>query len=42
MTSFLTHRERVHDARLPLHQHRALRTCLTLFAPYGFRATYTT
>ncbi|MEU3242538.1 hypothetical protein [Streptomyces sp. NPDC006875] len=40
MTSFLTHRERVHDARLPLHQHRALRTCLTRFAPYGFRATY--
>ncbi|KUM82413.1 MULTISPECIES: hypothetical protein [Streptomyces] len=41
MTSFLTHRARVHDVRLPLHRrHSALRTCVTLFAPYGFRATY--
>ena len=41
MTSFLTHRAHVHDACLPLHRrHSALRTCLTLFAPYGFRATY--
>ncbi|MGW0949999.1 hypothetical protein ACWD4O_46805 [Streptomyces sp. NPDC002623] len=41
MTSFLTHRARVHDARLPLRRrHSALRTCITLFAPYGFRATY--
>lgn len=41
MTSFLTHRARVHDAGLPLrHRHSALRTCITLFAPYGFRATY--
>ena len=41
MTSFLTHRAHVHDARLPLRRrHSALRTCITLFAPYGFRATY--
>lgn len=41
MTSFLTHRSHVHDARLPLRRgHSALRTCITLFAPYGFRATY--
>ncbi|MER5597096.1 hypothetical protein [Streptomyces sp. NPDC002265] len=41
MTSFLTHRAYVHDARLPLHRrHSALRTCLTVFAPYGLRATY--
>ncbi|MEU3827051.1 hypothetical protein GT045_27285 [Streptomyces sp. SID486] len=41
MSSFLTHRARVHDARLPLHRrHSALRTCLTVFAPYGLRATY--
>ncbi|MGW8726326.1 hypothetical protein ACWGNF_09945 [Streptomyces sp. NPDC055808] len=41
MTSFLTHRARVHAARLPLHRrHSALRTCLTVFAPYGLRATY--
>ena len=41
MTSFLTHRTRVHDARLSLRRrHSALRTCITLFAPYGFRATY--
>ena len=41
MTSFLTHRALVHDARLPLRRrHNALRTCITLFAPYGFRATY--
>ncbi|MFE7589480.1 hypothetical protein ACFU6K_08770 [Kitasatospora sp. NPDC057512] len=41
MTSFHTHRARVHDASLPLYRrHSALRTCLTLFAPYGLRATY--
>ncbi|MER7756171.1 hypothetical protein [Kitasatospora sp. NPDC097643] len=41
MTSFLTHRQRVHDDALPLHRrHSALRTCLTEFAPYGLRATY--
>ncbi|GAA1989096.1 hypothetical protein [Kitasatospora viridis] len=41
MTSFLTHRARVHDARLPAYRrHSALRTCLTAFAPYGLRATY--
>ncbi|KPI31967.1 hypothetical protein ACGFZJ_11445 [Streptomyces sp. NPDC048253] len=41
MTSFLSHRARVHDAQLPLHRrHSALRTCLTVFAPYGLRATY--
>ncbi|WP_035794269.1 hypothetical protein [Kitasatospora mediocidica] len=41
MSSFLTHRARVHDARLPPYRrHSALRTCLTHFAPYGFRATY--
>ncbi|MGW8702615.1 hypothetical protein ACWGOK_37825 [Streptomyces eurythermus] len=41
MPSFLTHRARVHDTRLSLHRrHSALRTCLTLFAPYGLRATY--
>ncbi|MFE7764705.1 hypothetical protein [Streptomyces sp. NPDC057438] len=41
MASFLTHRARVHEAHLPPHRrHSALRTCLTLFAPYGFRATY--
>ncbi|MFH8729006.1 hypothetical protein [Streptomyces termitum] len=41
MSSFLTHRARVHDTRLPPHRrHSALRTCLTVFAPYGLRATY--
>lgn len=41
MTSFLTNRAHVHDARLPLRRrHSALRNCITLFAPYGFRATY--
>ncbi|MFE1550782.1 hypothetical protein [Streptomyces sp. NPDC058718] len=31
----------MHDTRLPLRRrHSALRTCITLFAPYGFRATY--
>ncbi|MCX5398376.1 hypothetical protein [Streptomyces sp. NBC_00102] len=41
MTSFLTHRARVHDARLlPHRRHSALRSCLTVFAPYGLRATY--
>jgi hypothetical protein len=41
LSSFLTHRARVHDAGLPPHRrHSALRTCLTVFAPYGLRATY--
>ncbi|MFF7989556.1 hypothetical protein ACFZDG_07155 [Kitasatospora xanthocidica] len=41
MTSFHTHRARVHDTSLPPYRrHSALRTCLTLFAPYGLRATY--
>ncbi|MFF4553615.1 hypothetical protein [Streptomyces sp. NPDC001422] len=31
----------MHDASLPLRRrHSALRTCITVFAPYGFRATY--
>ncbi|MCJ0870644.1 hypothetical protein [Streptomyces sp. AP-93] len=41
MTSFATHRLRVHDATLPAHRRMsALRTCLTEFAPYGLRATF--
>lgn len=41
MTSFATHRLRVHDtARPPYRRLSALRTCLTEFCPYGFRATY--
>ncbi|MFD5145260.1 hypothetical protein [Streptomyces sp. NPDC058401] len=41
MTSFATHRLRVHDAALPVHRRMsALRTCLTQFAPYGLRATF--
>lgn len=41
MTSFATHRHRVHDtARTPRQRFAALRTCITEFAPYGFRATY--
>ncbi|MEU6210603.1 hypothetical protein ABZ891_11900 [Streptomyces sp. NPDC047023] len=41
MTSFATHRLRVHDTARPAHRRlSALRTCLTQFAPYGFRATY--
>lgn len=41
MTSFHTHRARVHDARrAPQQRFAALRTCVTCFAPYGFRATY--
>ncbi|MEU2364779.1 hypothetical protein ACFCY8_32225 [Streptomyces noursei] len=41
MTSFLAQRAHVHDARLPLgRRHSALRTCITLLAPYGLRATY--
>ncbi|MFE4638750.1 hypothetical protein ACFRJ1_35990 [Streptomyces sp. NPDC056773] len=41
MTSFATHRLRVHDAALPVHRRMsALRTCLTEFAPYGLRATF--
>ncbi|MFJ8012411.1 hypothetical protein [Streptomyces sp. NPDC096339] len=41
MTSFATHRRRVHDTALPPYRRlSALRTCLTEFAPYGFYATY--
>uniref|UniRef100_A0AAU2JJ93 Uncharacterized protein n=1 Tax=Streptomyces sp. NBC_00049 TaxID=2903617 RepID=A0AAU2JJ93_9ACTN len=41
MTSFATHRLRVHDTASPPHRRlSALRTCLTEFAPYGLRATY--
>ncbi|MFE7672074.1 hypothetical protein ACFU5N_07625 [Streptomyces albidoflavus] len=41
MASFATHRRRVHDPhRSARARHAALRTCVTLFAPYGFRATY--
>ena len=41
MASFLTHRRLVLDRTLPVRRrHAALRTCLTLYAPYGFRATY--
>ncbi|RKT03589.1 hypothetical protein BX286_1519 [Streptomyces sp. 3211.6] len=41
MPSFATHRLRVHDASLPPHRRlSALRTCLTVFCPYGFYATY--
>ncbi|MFJ2753484.1 hypothetical protein [Streptomyces sp. NPDC087297] len=41
MTSFATHRRKVHDTALPPHRRlSALRTCLTGFSPYGFRATY--
>ncbi|MFI0714448.1 hypothetical protein ACH4SK_28175 [Streptomyces inhibens] len=41
MASFETHRQRIHDVRLPVRaRHAALRTCVVSFAPYGFRATY--
>ncbi|MFP8885055.1 MULTISPECIES: hypothetical protein [Streptomyces] len=41
MSSFGTHRARVHDAARPAHRRLSdLRTCLQHFAPYGFRATY--
>lgn len=41
MASFTTHRLRVHDtSRTPRQRFAALRTCITEFAPYGFRATY--
>ncbi|MEE1767198.1 hypothetical protein PUR34_03150 [Streptomyces sp. JV185] len=41
MSSFNTHRRRVHDESLPpLVRHTNLRSCLVNFAPYGFRATY--
>lgn len=41
MSSFLTHRRLVLDRSLPARRrHAALRTCLTLYAPYGFRSTY--
>ncbi|MEV4680494.1 hypothetical protein [Streptomyces kurssanovii] len=41
MSSFDTHRRRVHDGRLPVRvRHTHLRSCLVHFSPYGFRATY--
>ncbi|MBZ3901117.1 hypothetical protein [Streptomyces griseiscabiei] len=41
MSSFHTHRRRVHDEGLPPRvRHTNLRSCLVHFAPYGFRATY--
>ena len=41
MASFATHRLKVLDPELPVERrHAALRTCLTIFAPYGFRDTY--
>ncbi|KUO19700.1 hypothetical protein [Streptomyces dysideae] len=41
MSSFTTHRRRVHDTTLPPRaRHANLRSCLVAFAPYGFRATY--
>lgn len=41
MSSFATHRARVHDTGLPAYRRlSALRTCLLVFAPYGLRATY--
>ena len=41
MSSFNTHRRRVHDEGLPARvRHTNLRSCLVHFAPYGFRATY--
>ncbi|WP_377267770.1 hypothetical protein [Peterkaempfera sp. SMS 1(5)a] len=41
MSSFHTLRARVHDASLPPYRRlSALRSCLQMFAPYGFRATY--
>ena len=41
MASFLTHRRLVLDSTLPvLRRHAALGTCLTICAPYGFRAIY--
>lgn len=41
MSSFDTHRRRVHDEGLPAGvRHTNLRSCLVHFSPYGFRATY--
>ncbi|MFJ9739315.1 hypothetical protein [Streptomyces sp. NPDC101166] len=41
MSSFATHRRRVHDESLtPRVRHANLRACVVAFAPYGFRATY--
>ncbi len=41
MGSFTTHHLRAHDStRSPVQRFGALRTCITEFAPYGFRATY--
>ncbi|WP_055586708.1 hypothetical protein [Peterkaempfera griseoplana] len=41
MSSFHTLRARVHDTSLPPRRRlSALRSCLQMFAPYGFRTTY--
>ncbi|MFE5555871.1 hypothetical protein [Streptomyces sp. NPDC056544] len=41
MTSFATHRLRVHDVSLaPVQRFCGFRTCVAEFAPYGVRATY--
>ncbi|NEA52775.1 hypothetical protein G3I60_00935 [Streptomyces sp. SID13666] len=41
MSSFATHRRRVHDEGLSARvRHSHLRHCRQNFAPYGFRATY--
>lgn len=41
MSSFATHRRRVHDESLtPRARHANLRACVVAFAPYGYRATY--
>ncbi|MFD5891481.1 hypothetical protein ACFWHQ_36725 [Streptomyces sp. NPDC060334] len=41
MSSFATHRLRALDpTRAPRRRFAALRTCVTEFAPYGFRATF--
>ncbi|MGW9210950.1 hypothetical protein ACWGR4_28660 [Embleya sp. NPDC055664] len=41
MSGFATHRWRVHDIGLSARaRHASLRTCVVMFRPYGFRATY--
>ncbi|MEE1939941.1 hypothetical protein V1L54_11070 [Streptomyces sp. TRM 70361] len=41
MSSFGTHRARVHDPARPVQWRLSdLRSCVVRFAPYGFRATY--
>ncbi|MEV5595359.1 hypothetical protein [Streptomyces sp. NPDC052496] len=41
MSGFSTHRQRVHDTELSARaRHASLRTCVVMFRPYGFRATY--